>query len=206
MKFNFSNIKKISLPDLGRPIFYRINHQSDLSTPIDDIYWGSAIESNRFSIDGITQTYLATNLDAISEATPWGKMLEDSPNQHMRLITHEMLEKYSVSLIQPAFSLNLLNFTEELSRYGNGVTNDIANGKDKSTSKIFSQQCLEETSVDGIFYSSSRNTLGQNIYLYDRCKIKFNDSSIIKRIPLIQVIKPIKEHLENSLGLEFLIG
>ena len=207
MSYRFDNTRTIILPDLGRPIFYRINRQKNKKTPIDDIYWGDATPENRFSINGIKQTYLATNLDSISEATPWRKLSNSfNPSPGFKtLIEASMLDGYFVSLIQPKIGLKLLDLTGEALTYGFDATHNITNGEDKTESKIFSEQCLLNTSLDGIHYPSATNTFGRNVYLYDRCKAKFNKKSVIKRMPLVDAIRPIQVHLEHNLGLQFLI-
>jgi hypothetical protein len=77
--------------------------------------------------------------------------------------------------------------------------------KDYDAAREFSKQCYENSTADGIYYVSSKNPKGRNVYLYDRCKKKFNASSVIAREPLIDAIKPMKEILENRLGIEFLL-
>lgn len=208
VKFLFDKIKYLHLPDPGRPIFYRINKKPpgvDLDQ-MQDMYWSHS-DNNRFSLAGIKQMYLAVSLDSISEATPWEDLKQQAGGANNFSIPFDStdLEDYYVSYIRPNHKLILLDFTDEQARYGREAGNHIANGKDYDLAREFSRQCYENSRVDGIYYTSAKNPVGRNIYLFDRCAKKFDSNSVIAREPLVKAIKPMKEILENRLGIEFLL-
>jgi hypothetical protein len=118
-------------------------------------------------------------------------------------LSEKDLEGYYVSYIRPTFPLRLLDFVTEHEIYG--ATADIAHGSNLREAEDFSNQVQEHCDVDGIMYTSKYNEAGINAVLFQRCQNHFTDDSYIHTERLCETIRPMKEVLENRVGLKFLL-
>jgi len=208
-KYLFDKIEYESIPNPAIPILYRINR--DIGADTQDIHWSHS-DTNRFSLAAIKQTYLMTSLDGMSEAAPWRNWkhlgldelsVEVDNRQLLEPVEASELEGYFVSYIIPEHPLRVVRLEGELMSMH--TNNAIAAGSDLEASKDFAEQCLDHSRADGIMYQSRMNTYARNIYLFDRCRAKLPPTSVVLRRPLIDVIRPMKDFIQNSTGLEFLL-
>ena len=205
MQFYFDNPIRVTVPDPTIHTLIRVNKLLKGKTSFDPLFWGAHSTSNRFSVPGTEQLYLATSLATLSEATPWRDYVGPSvPLAKRTPIEERHLQGYYVSYIVPRHRITLLDVSRQQARYNLSLS-ELLDPKDKTVASEFAKAVRSTLpTIGGIMYPSQFDSgVPPNIVIFDNCKTLLTHDCCVGSIPLIDVVRPMTDLIQEQTGVLF---